>query len=82
MLVDLIETTRSDSHSPQDFVYDNRKLQDVIVKQVEASGWVGVCCEPNAVFVVCNQFPVSIESIAFLGKIGLTRATAARHPPE
>lgn len=43
----------------QDFAYDNRSLQKVIVSQMEENGWVGVCCEPNAIFVVCNQFPVS-----------------------
>lgn len=43
----------------QDFVYDNRSLQKVIFQQMEENDWVGVCCEPNAVFVVCNQFPVS-----------------------
>lgn len=26
---------------------------------MQENNWVGVCCEPNAVFVVCNQFPVS-----------------------
>lgn len=43
---------------PEKYVYTNRSLQEVIFKQMEANGWVGVCCEPNAVFVVCNQFPV------------------------
>ena len=45
----------------QDFVYDNRSLQKVIFQQMEENDWVGVCCEPNAVFVVCNQFPVSVS---------------------
>jgi hypothetical protein len=48
-----------------DFTYDNRSLQKVIFKQMEENGWVGVCCEPNAVFVVCNQFPVSHLSPRF-----------------
>jgi hypothetical protein len=42
----------------EDFVYDNRSLQEAIFKQMEANDWVGVCCEPNAIFVVCNQFPI------------------------
>ncbi|KAK5690844.1 hypothetical protein LTR97_012005 [Elasticomyces elasticus] len=42
----------------EDFVYDNRSLQKVILEQLVANDWVGVCCEPNAVFVVCNQFPL------------------------
>ncbi|MCJ1237820.1 hypothetical protein MMC14_005807 [Varicellaria rhodocarpa] len=25
---------------------------------MERNGWMGVCCEPNMVFVVCNQFPL------------------------
>lgn len=29
------------------------------MKEMERNGWVGVCCEPNLVFVACNQFPVS-----------------------
>lgn len=40
------------------FEYDNRGLQKVILGEMEGNGWVGVCCEPNLVFVVCNQFPV------------------------
>lgn len=46
----------------EDFAYDNRSLQRVIFQQMEDNEWVGVCCEPNAVFVVCNQFPVSLIS--------------------
>ena len=45
--------------SPQDFSYDNRSLQEVIFRQMEENDWVGVCCEPNAVFVICNQYPVA-----------------------
>ncbi|KAF9873017.1 hypothetical protein CkaCkLH20_09527 [Colletotrichum karsti] len=43
---------------PQEFHYDNRSLQKGIVDQMERNNWVGVCCEPNSVFVVCNQFPI------------------------
>ncbi|KIW42237.1 uncharacterized protein PV06_05801 [Exophiala oligosperma] len=43
---------------PEKFSYDNRSLQKVIFQQMEENDWVGVCCEPNAVFVVCNQFPI------------------------
>lgn len=46
----------------EDFEYDNRSLARVILRQMEENGWVGVCCEPNAVFVVCNQFPVSLTT--------------------
>ncbi|KAF2652796.1 hypothetical protein K491DRAFT_604113 [Lophiostoma macrostomum CBS 122681] len=40
------------------YSYDNRTLQKVILKEMEQNNWVGVCCEPNLVFVVCNQFPI------------------------
>ncbi|TID05029.1 Linalool dehydratase/isomerase [Colletotrichum higginsianum] len=43
---------------PETYRYDNRSLQTVIVEQMEHNNWVGVCCEPNSVFVVCNQFPI------------------------
>ncbi|KAL6693922.1 hypothetical protein J3F84DRAFT_378079 [Trichoderma pleuroticola] len=42
----------------ESFHYDNRSLQDAILREMERNGWVGVCCEPNVVFVVCNQFPL------------------------
>lgn len=42
------------------FSYDNRSLQAAITREMERNGWVGVCCEPNVIFVVCNQFPVRI----------------------
>ncbi|KAL3464929.1 hypothetical protein BJX64DRAFT_275585 [Aspergillus heterothallicus] len=40
------------------FKYDTRKIQDIIIREMEENGWLGVCCEPNMVFVVCNQFPL------------------------
>ncbi|KAH6613841.1 hypothetical protein C7974DRAFT_437228 [Boeremia exigua] len=43
---------------PQKFTYDNRSLQKAILVEMERNKWVGVCCEPNCVFVVCNQFPL------------------------
>ncbi|KAH7124876.1 hypothetical protein B0J13DRAFT_588996 [Dactylonectria estremocensis] len=43
---------------PEKFVYNRSSLQEVIIKQMEESNWLGVCCEPNCVFVVCNQFPL------------------------
>jgi len=44
---------------PEKFLYDNQSLQKAIMKEMEGCDWAGVCCEPNLVFVVCNQFPVS-----------------------
>ncbi|KFY94556.1 hypothetical protein V501_01892 [Pseudogymnoascus sp. VKM F-4519 (FW-2642)] len=40
------------------FVYDRRTLQTAILKEMERNEWMGVCCEPNSVFIVCNQFPL------------------------
>ena len=55
---------------PEKYIYDNRSLQQVILRQMEENDWVGVCCEPNAVFVVCNQFPVSIVGPTVLESVG------------
>ncbi|KAL4881159.1 hypothetical protein BJY04DRAFT_228039 [Aspergillus karnatakaensis] len=43
---------------PEKFEYDNASLQVAILKEMERGGWAGVCCEPNLIFVVCNQFPI------------------------
>jgi hypothetical protein len=50
---------------PETFTYHNRSLQKAILAEMERNGWVGVCCEPNLVFVVCNQFPVSSIDIYY-----------------
>ncbi|KAK1572652.1 uncharacterized protein LY79DRAFT_707471 [Colletotrichum navitas] len=42
---------------PETFSYSAQTLQDAILREMEGNGWVGSCCEPNCVFVVCNQFP-------------------------
>jgi hypothetical protein len=41
------------------FTYSRSSLQAAILSEMEKHRWLGVCCEPNCVFVVCNQFPVS-----------------------
>lgn len=43
---------------PEKFSYTRSSLQDAILKEMELGKWLGVCCEPNMIFVVCNQFPV------------------------
>lgn len=43
---------------PQDFPYDLDSLAAVIEEQFEASGGMGCECEPNGIFVYCNQFPM------------------------
>lgn len=40
------------------YEYDFKKLNDVIYWQMVENGWLGVACEPNCVFIVCNQFPI------------------------
>lgn len=44
---------------PENFKYCTQTLQKVILDEMEKNNWVGVCCEPNVVFIICNQFPVS-----------------------
>lgn len=43
---------------PDSYEYDFKKLNDVIYWQMVESGWLGVACEPNCVFLICNQFPL------------------------
>ncbi|KAJ5542473.1 hypothetical protein N7535_004894 [Penicillium sp. DV-2018c] len=40
------------------FSYTRTSLQETILAGMESEGWVGVCCEPNWVFIICNQFPI------------------------
>lgn len=44
---------------PETFTYNITSLQDIILKEMESENRLGVCCEPNSIFVVCNQFPVN-----------------------
>lgn len=43
---------------PEKFTYNLTSLQEAILKDMERENWLGVCCEPNSIFIVCNQFPV------------------------
>lgn len=43
---------------PQDFPYDLPSLASVIQEQFANSGGMGCECEPNGIFVYCNQFPM------------------------
>jgi len=51
-------------HSPlyvgeeQRFEYDFTSINDIIYWQMVENGWLGVACEPNCIFLVCNQFPM------------------------
>ncbi|KAL8951149.1 MAG: hypothetical protein Q9222_002856 [Ikaeria aurantiellina] len=42
----------------EQYSYTRSTLQNTILKEMEKSGWMGACCEPNLVFIVCNQFPI------------------------
>lgn len=42
----------------QKFVYSRMALQAAILKEMEREKWMGACCEPNMIFIICNQFPV------------------------
>jgi hypothetical protein len=43
---------------PEDFPYDHTKLARVIYQEFERNDFLGCECEPNAIFVYCNQFPI------------------------
>ena len=43
---------------PEKFEYSRSSLNEVIYWQMVENGWLGVACEPNCVFIVCNQFPM------------------------
>jgi hypothetical protein len=43
---------------PEAYAYDHASLNQVVHDQMVASGWHGIPCEPNNVFIVCNQFPI------------------------
>jgi hypothetical protein len=40
------------------FIYDFSSLTDLIYGQMVENGFLGIACEPNMVFLVCNQFPM------------------------
>ncbi|KAF9890590.1 hypothetical protein FE257_005721 [Aspergillus nanangensis] len=42
----------------ESFSYTRQSLQQAILVEMERENWLGVCCEPNSIFVVCNQFPI------------------------
>ncbi|KAJ5247100.1 hypothetical protein N7468_002083 [Penicillium chermesinum] len=70
---------------PETFEYDIRSLQDAIIGEMRRNKWIGACCEPNVVFVACNQFPVWIgrpcgnARLAYVEQIIGMRYLDARH---
>jgi hypothetical protein len=53
---------------PEKFTYTRSSLQDAILAEMERHNWKGVCCEPNSIFIVCNQFPVRFEPLKNWGR--------------
>ncbi len=43
---------------PETFAYDHKSLGQAILKEFERNNYLGCECEPNAIFVVCNQTPL------------------------
>jgi hypothetical protein len=43
---------------PEDFRYDHKRLLDVIYAEFERNNFLGCECEPNGIFVYCNQPPM------------------------
>lgn len=43
---------------PEDFPYDHGKLARTIFAEFERNDFMGCECEPNGIFVYCNQFPI------------------------
>ncbi|GAB3576267.1 hypothetical protein GCM10027445_40010 [Amycolatopsis endophytica] len=44
--------------APESHVYRRSSLGEAIYWQMVENGWLGVACEPNCIFIVCNQFPM------------------------
>lgn len=42
----------------EDFPYDHGKLARTILAEFERNDFMGCECEPNGIFVYCNQFPI------------------------
>jgi hypothetical protein len=40
------------------FSYSQQRLGETIYWQMVENGWLGVACEPNCVFILCNQYPI------------------------
>lgn len=43
---------------PEDFPYDHGRLARTIFAEFERNDFMGCECEPNGIFVYCNQFPI------------------------
>jgi hypothetical protein len=45
-------------HLRQTTTYDQKTLNDTVYWNMVESGYLGVACEPNCVFQICNQVPI------------------------
>ena len=62
------------------YTYDRMTLQETILKEMGRENWMGACCEPNLVFIVCNQFPVRLpKNPAFIILIDRFQLIAMRY---
>ena len=43
---------------PSHFVYDENSLNEHIYWEMVENGYLGVACEPNCIFQICNQVPI------------------------
>ncbi len=44
--------------APERYSYHRGSLGEAIYWQMVENGWLGVACEPNCIFIACNQFPL------------------------
>jgi hypothetical protein len=65
---------------PERFSYTRSSLQATILKEMERENWMGVCCEPNMIFIICNQFPVTVPiSLSALSSSDQRQIIAVRY---
>lgn len=62
--------------APESYAYQRSSLGEAIYWQLVENGWLGVACEPNCIFIVCNQFPMVGFRFEDL-RTGTTRAEEA-----
>ena len=50
--------TRYGNDGPQTFEYTQDKIAQTIYWQMVESGFMGVVCEPNSIFIICNNYAI------------------------
>ena len=61
---------------PERYDYNHASVDDAIWRQMPEFQWLGIPCEPNNSFIVCNQYPL-LGFRLFDAVHGLGRSTAA-----